>query len=446
MTNPDLIRSIENRFAKEAKERRGQIPEGYKPLNLNQLINQEGRLVLAALSTLLDKQNNEQEKEVIKSIIKKISDYQEKKGEPQFTTKELEILLGTQDGEKKGVYQRIEEARRIAYEILSKEFQPERLTQLANVNDNFAEFLRGIGILGPNNELLVNKDGLRDNLARIFSIMFIEDPKGFEDLKQKIEEYNNLSRNINDIGNKIAQIVETNLRELLGERLEGLSDRENFMNSVRKISFDVIAEAIESGEINEENINIEDIINRISQKIENEMLERGVKQLGRGPLETWFIFPKKLVREGRFRESMRKISEELKEKLKKGVTDKQIEEIKTSLNDMRESLTQISNILYKTFLEHGNEFVSRAILKGPQEAIKEIGERGVGNVADHFREVNKAIDELNKIHSSQENNEETKKQEAKGVLANLRKLAQQLLPYFITPELEYLIKQSQQNS
>jgi uncharacterized protein YkvS len=60
---------------------------------------------------------------------------------------------------------------------------------------------------------------------------------------------------------------------------------------------------------------------------------------------------------------------------------------------MRSVLNEASLILHQTFLEHGQEFVSKAILKGPEQAI---GEAVTGNIVDNMRETRSAIEKLNK--------------------------------------------------
>jgi len=291
MIDANLRRGIENRFEREAAERRGKTPEGYQSLNLNQIITQEGRLFLGVLLVELETLQRQGESgegseernrriEAIKSIISKIESYQQNtQQEPQFTTQELQILLGTPDGKEKGIYQKVEEARLEAYRLLS-DFPPERLTQLANVNDNFASFLRGIGIIGPNNELLIAQEGLRDNFARILAHMLIENPNGFGNLREQVRRYNDLLNNINNLSIQIGALVETNLTRLLGERLESLSEEERnqFIQQVQKIAFDAVVEAIEGGG----EIKVENIVDKISQNVRNRMLEIGREKLGIG--------------------------------------------------------------------------------------------------------------------------------------------------------------------
>jgi hypothetical protein len=98
MIDANLRRGIENRFEREAAERRGKTPEGYQSLNLNQIITQEGRLFLGVLLVELETLQRQGESgegseernrriEAIKSIISKIESYQQNtQQEPQFTT------------------------------------------------------------------------------------------------------------------------------------------------------------------------------------------------------------------------------------------------------------------------------------------------------------------------------------------------------------------------
>jgi len=449
MYESNLRRGIENRFEREAAERRGKTPEGYKPLNLNQIINQEGKLFLGVLLVELETLQRQGESgeggeernrriETIKSIISKIESYQkDQKQDPQFTTQELQILLGSPDGQEKGIYQKVEEARLEAYRLLS-DFPPERLTQLANANDNFASFLRGIGVIDPNNELLVSQDCARDNFARILSHMLIENPNGFNNLREQVRRYNDLLNNINNLSIQIGALVETNLTRLLDKRLEGLSEEERnqFIQEVQKIAFSAVVEAIEGGG----EIKVENIVDKISQNVRNRMLEIGREKLGIGIRE-------KIPRgESRFREMMEKISNTLKIELQKPPGSQRIEDIKANIEQMRDSLKVISSVLHQTFLEHGQEFVSKAILKGPETAIKELGQAGVGNVVDNMREARKAIEELQNIDSSSTESEEVKQPNrqkmAQDVISRLSRFGQRLLDAFVPPELQYLITQS----
>ncbi len=444
MIDANLRRGIESRFEREAAERRGKTPEGYQPLNLNQIITQEGRLFLGVLLVELETLQGQEESEVrnrrietIKSIVSKIESYQQNpQQEPQFTTQELQILLGTPDGKEKGVYQKVEEARLEAYRILS-DFPPERLTQLANVNDNFASFLRGIGVIGPNNELLVGQEGLRDNFARILAHMLIENPNGFGNLREQVRRYNDLLNNINNLSIQIGALVETNLTRLLGERLEGLSEEERnqFIQQVQKIAFDAVVEAIEGGA----EIKVENIVDKISQNVRNRMLEIGREKLGIG------IREKILGSESRFREMMEEISKRLKRELEEptGELSQRIEYIKANIEQMRDSLKVISSVLHQTFLEHGQEFVSKAILKGAEQAI---GEAITGNIVDNMRETRSAIEELKKINSTfvdetgkPVNPDPVNKQKmAASVIEGLSEWARRFVMTIIPPELKYL--------
>ena len=357
--------------------------------------------------------------------------------EPQFSPEELKILLGTPDGQEKGIYQRIEEARLEAYRLLS-DFKPERLTLLANVNENLASFLRGIGIIGPNNELLVDQEGLRDNLARIFSYMFIENRDGFNGLKEKVKKYNESLNNINDLSTQIGQLVRGKVEELLGRRLEGLSkeQRNEFLQFVQNTAFDVVVEAIQIGDRN--NIDVDNIVARISENIQEKMLELGREKLGIG-------FKEKLLgSEGRFKEMMGKISEELRTALGKPQEVRiNIEQIANHLREMKKNLDGISEVLYKTVLEHGQEFASKAILKGTKTAIEEIGRAGTGNVVENMKTVRDSIEEINKIHKGTELNKPGK---TKNVIERLKSFEKRLLNLFISPELQRLIAGLEQSN
>jgi len=112
---------------------------------------------------------------------------------------------------------------------------------------------------------------------------------------------------------------------------------------------------------------------------------------------------------------------------------------------MRDSLKVISSVLHQTFLEHGQEFVSKAILKGPETAIKELGQAGVGNVVDNMREVRKAIEELQEINNQTDNQDgktAQKMENAKNVISRLPIFVRRLLDALVPPELQYLITQS----
>jgi hypothetical protein len=260
MIDANLRRGIENRFEREAAERRGKTPEGYQPLNLNQIITQEGRLFLGVLLVELETLQRQEKSgkgseersrriEAIKSIISKIESYQQNpQQEPQFTTQELQILLGTPDGKEKGIYQKVEEARLEAYRLLS-DFTPERLTQLANVNDNFASFLRGIGVIGPNYELLVGQEGLRDNFARILAHMLIENPNGFGNLREKVRKYNEAAAKIEKLSTQISELVTTRVGEFLKKRLENVPEnvRQQFQQNIQTLTLRAIEEAIAKG-------------------------------------------------------------------------------------------------------------------------------------------------------------------------------------------------------
>jgi hypothetical protein len=465
MIDANLRRGIENRFEREAAERRGKTPEGYQLLNLNQIITQEGRLFLGVLLVELETLQRQGESgegseernrriEAIKSIISKIESYQQNsQPEPQFTTQELQILLGTPDGKEKGVYQKVEEARLEAYRLLS-DFTPERLTQLAKVNDNFASFLRGIGVIGPNNELLVGQEGLRDNFARILAHMFIENQNGFNDLREKVKKYNEAAAKIEKLSTQISELVTTRVGEFLKKRLENVPEnvRQQFQQNIQTSTLRAIEKAIADGIDLGTPDGIKHVIDNITQSFVTEALK--TEELRQGWRETRFKEGKILwglsVGFTKFEEEMRRIGEKLKEELskpqnKEGKTPIQteLEEIKTSIEEMKSGLNEISLILHQTFLEHGQEFVSKAILKGTEQAI---GEAVTGNIVDNMRETREAIKELGRINSSftesKRGRQPDRHKMAQGVISRLSRFGQRLLDAFIPPELQHLIQRS----
>jgi hypothetical protein len=468
MIDANLRRGIENRFEREAAERRGKTPEGYKPLNLNQIITQEGRLFLGVLLVELETlqrqgesgEGSEERKiriETIKSIISKIESYQNQKNpqqEPQFTTQELQILLGTPDGKEKGIYQKVEEARLEAYRLLS-DLPAERLTtQLANVNDNFASFLRGIGVIDQDNKLLVKPEGLRDNFARILANMFIENPNGFNDFREKVKKYNEAAAKIEKLSTQISELVTTRVGEFLKKRLENVPEnvRQQFQQNIQTSTLRAIEKAIADGIDLGTPDGIKHVIDNITQSFVTEALK--TEELRQGWRETRFKEGKILwglsVGFTKFEEEMRRIGEKLKEELskpqnKEGKTPIQteLEEIKTSIEEMKSGLNEISLILHQTFLEHGQEFVSKAILKGTEQAI---GEAVTGNIVDNMRETREAIKELGRINSSftesKRGRQPDRHKMAQGVISRLSRFGQRLLDAFIPPELQHLIQRS----
>jgi hypothetical protein len=460
MIDANLRRGIENRFEREAAERRGKTPEGYQPSDLNQIITQEGRLflgvLLVELETLQVQEESEERNrriETIKSIISKIESYQQNpQQEPQFTTQELQILLGTPDGKEKGVYQKVEEARLEAYRLLS-DFTPERLTQLANVNDNFASFLRGIGIIDQDNKLLVKPEGLRDNFARILARMFIENPNGFNDLREKVKKYNEAAAKIEKLSTQISELVTTRVGEFLKKRLENVPEdvRQQFQQNIQTSTLRAIEEAIAKGIDLGTPDGIKRVIDNITQSFVTEALK--TEELRQGWRETRFKEGKILwglsVGFTKFEEEMRRIGEELKKVLsqpqKKGESpfiSTQLEEIKTLIEDMRSVLKEASLILHQTFLEHGQEFVSKAILKGAEQAI---GEAVTGNIVDNMRETRRAIEALQKINSTfvdetgKPVNPVNKQKMAASVIGRLSEWTRRFVRTIISPELQYLI-------
>jgi hypothetical protein len=169
------------------------------------------------------------------------------------------------------------------------------------------------------------------------------------------------------------------------------------------------------------------------------MLEIGREKLGIG------IREKILGSESRFREMMEEISKRLKRELEEptGELSQRIEYIKANIEQMRDSLKVISSVLHQTFLEHGQEFVSKAILKGAEQAI---GEVVTGNIVDNMRETRRAIEELRQINSSfnesKRGRQPDRQKMAQGVISRLSRFGQRLLGAFIPPELQHLIQRS----